>query len=390
VTGLESSLLLVADEFEQCLGELAVEHVERQRREVAEFEAFDAPEVWEVVKRITHDSRRLQAVHVRAGMTLPQTCPGPDVEAAHLSAHGGLTLTSVIQSYGIGHALATDAWLDSVDRVELDAEHRRDCVRALTRFCNAYDDRVMTLVTDEYQRESEKSVRSPDQIRLRRLRDLIEGVADRADELDYDLDASHVGVIAWGPGAQTAVRELAAALDRRLLWAPASDQLVWAWLGGSAPVEQEAWAALRDLSPPSGSRLALGNPGSRLAGFRLSHRQAGEAHVVAARTHDLVTLYADVTLEAFALRDEAAAREFTQAVLGEFSDDREPSVQARATLRAYFAASQNGASAAAGLGVHEQTVARRLRAIEQEIGFPVNERRAELELALRLNELLWP
>jgi DNA-binding PucR family transcriptional regulator len=59
----------------------------------------------------------------------------------------------------------------------------------------------------------------------------------------------------------------------------------------------------------------------------------------------------------------------------------------RKTLHAYFATGQNAASAAAVLGVHEKTVSNRLRAIEEHLGHPIEARRAELELALRLAAL---
>jgi len=38
--------------------------------------------------------------------------------------------------------------------------------------------------------------------------------------------------------------------------------------------------------------------------------------------------------------------------------------------------------------VHEQTVARRIKTAEERIGNPLNNRRAELELALRIEQLL--
>lgn len=59
-------------------------------------------------------------------------------------------------------------------------------------------------------------------------------------------------------------------------------------------------------------------------------------------------------------------------------------VSERQTLRAWFAVGHN----AAALGVHEQTVAQRLRAVEERTGRPVASRRAELETALRLRDLL--
>lgn len=60
----------------------------------------------------------------------------------------------------------------------------------------------------------------------------------------------------------------------------------------------------------------------------------------------------------------------------------------RETLQAWFAAGHNATAAAAALGVHEQTVAQRLRTVEERTGRPVAARRAELETALRLRNLL--
>jgi len=51
-------------------------------------------------------------------------------------------------------------------------------------------------------------------------------------------------------------------------------------------------------------------------------------------------------------------------------------------------ASPTAASAAATLGVHQQTVANRLRAAEERLGHSVGSRRVELEIALRLRAAL--
>ncbi|MBA3865218.1 MAG: helix-turn-helix domain-containing protein [Solirubrobacterales bacterium] len=59
----------------------------------------------------------------------------------------------------------------------------------------------------------------------------------------------------------------------------------------------------------------------------------------------------------------------------------------RKTLRAYFAANRNGASAAAALGVSRQTVKNRLRAAEELIGRGLTECAADLETALRLEKV---
>ena len=59
----------------------------------------------------------------------------------------------------------------------------------------------------------------------------------------------------------------------------------------------------------------------------------------------------------------------------------------RKTLRAYFAAGRNAATAAAALGVDRHTVERRLNSIETRLGRQLHTCHAELEVALRLEEL---
>ncbi|WP_406689302.1 helix-turn-helix domain-containing protein [Saccharopolyspora sp. ID03-671] len=57
-------------------------------------------------------------------------------------------------------------------------------------------------------------------------------------------------------------------------------------------------------------------------------------------------------------------------------------------MRSYFATGCNAAKASAQLGVHERTVAYRLRTVEESLGIDVIERRNELSVALRLLAVL--
>ncbi len=59
----------------------------------------------------------------------------------------------------------------------------------------------------------------------------------------------------------------------------------------------------------------------------------------------------------------------------------------RETLRAYFAAGFNAATAAAALEVDRHTVQRRLRKVEEALGRLLHTCHAELEVALSLEEL---
>ena len=95
----------------------------------------------------------------------------------------------------------------------------------------------------------------------------------------------------------------------------------------------------------------------------------------------------DVALESLVTGDEARSHAFVSRELRGIDGDDPRSRRLRQTLRAYFASAQNSSAAAALLGVHEHTVAYRLRTIEERLGRPVAARRAELETALRLMEL---
>jgi hypothetical protein len=314
---------------------------------------------------------------------MPETCPEGDREAIRLAAYAGVPLTGILHAYRIGHDVSLEGWLESVEALDMDTGEREACTHAIVRFTLDYNDRLMSLLGAEYQSECSRVLGRSDQARLRVMRDLVEGVSDRAPTLEYDLDLEHIGLIAWGDGADTTLQSLAHVLDARLVSAPTPAGFRWAWLG-SRSFDSDAVARLRRHGTKDGSAVAVGHPADGISGFRRTHRQANAAHMVATRRPQPLTLYQDVALEALALRDESAAREFVADVLRGINGDESRSTGLRETLSAYFESEQNATSTAAALQIHEATVGRRLAEIEKRMGQRVNQRRAELETALRL------
>ena len=94
--------------------------------------------------------------------------------------------------------------------------------------------------------------------------------------------------------------------------------------------------------------------------------------------------YADFAATSLACENSEEAQLFVARELRGIEDDSAASQRIRDTLLAYFESEHNAASAAARLGVHQQTIANRLRAVEERLGRSVGARRLELELALRL------
>lgn len=82
--------------------------------------------------------------------------------------------------------------------------------------------------------------------------------------------------------------------------------------------------------------------------------------------------------------------EFVSDELGALAGLDRRAEKLRATLESYFASAMSATCTAARLGVHDQTVANRLRAIEHSIGHSIQTGRAELEVALRLRAVHEP
>jgi DNA-binding PucR family transcriptional regulator len=215
---------------------------------------------------------------------------------------------------------------------------------------------------------------------------LLAGAPVDTEALRYELDAVHVGLIAVGAKAKESVRALAGGLGRELLSVSPDEDTVWAWLGGRRALEVADIERVLMAREPTAVSLAVGGPGSGIDGWRLTHRQAEAAMLVAQRRPQTLTRYADVSLLAAVLRDSELASSLVEVHLSPLDGHRD-SAASRETLRAYFAAGCNAATAAAALRVDRHTVERRLHTIETRLGCQLQSCRAELEVALSLEEL---
>ncbi len=233
----------------------------------------------------------------------------------------------------------------------------------------------------------ERRRRSPDERLAELVRRLLAGGAVKNTELGYELDAWHVGLIATGPGAGQVLQESALRLGRPLLRVPGGSETVWAWLGGQRKPAIEELRRQLEPNRLTGVSLAMGEPARGTEGWRLTHRQAQAAQLVALRRPQRLTRFAEVGLLALALGDEALSKSLVEIYLAPFREERDGGVGLRMAVRAYFAADHNAKAAACALGVDRGTLRNRLRTIEERLGYPLNRCQAELEVALRLEEL---
>ncbi len=308
--------------------------------------------------------------------------PSVAVAQAQLAARNGVGLETVWLRYAAGQRHLEGFVMAEVDHFPSQA------LRHVVEMQWSLLERLMTTISAEYHREVARVASSAEQRRGRRLRKLLAGEPIDLGEFEYEFnDAWHLGVIAIGARAREAVRDLAAGCERHLLPLSRDENTVWAWLGG----ESRLAVADVDFRLPAmrgkGALLAVGEPGTGLDGWRLTHHQAQAALLVALHDGEGITRYAEAMLLAAALQNETLARSLEEMYLLPLASQRDGGAAWRDTLGAYFDAQGNTATAASAMGVGRHTVERRLRSIEETLGRLISTCQPEMEVALRLYEL---
>ena len=214
---------------------------------------------------------------------------------------------------------------------------------------------------------------------------LLAGETADLGDLDYELQAWHVGVIGTGTGTGQAIHELVAGFDCRSLCVRNGEQALWAWFGVQHRLTADDLADGLPTTPSSGASLAIGEPMWGIDGFRLTHAQAQATLRVALHRPQRLTRYAEVALLASALQDDLLARWLVERYLAPLGEDRNGKMLRR-TLHAYFAAERNTERAASELGLAPRTIKRRLRVVEEKLSRPISTCQAELEIALSLEQ----
>jgi hypothetical protein len=390
LSSLGASISTLASRLDSRMDEIMDVIVVRLREEVPDLRAAEQPEMWGPWRESTRSNLQAAFAALQGDREPPTSPPPPAVENARLMARSGTDLSVLLRTYRVGHAVVWEFWLDELEALEFQPPSlRRSTLKLGSRFMFRYIDRVTTFVAEAYTDERDLLVRSGEQRRVQLVRELLDGSPVDARALEYELGLDHVGVIAWGKEPEASVHALAAQLDRQPFVVSVTGDTVWGWLGGTKAVADPQLRGLGRVEPAGETAVALGEPVRGPEGFRQTHRQARLAHAVALTRPAPVTRYDDVRLEALAIQDEVLAREFVARELRPLTGEDVATTRLRETLRAYFRSSQNASATAALLGIHERTVANRLRRIEERLGRGVNAHRAELETALRLYALFF-
>ena len=137
-------------------------------------------------------------------------------------------------------------------------------------------------------------------------------------------------------------------------------------------------------------RVAVGAPGYGLDGFRQTHVQAERTQdlALAARPGARVTTFADVGAIALICADILdAVRSWVWGTLADLAVDDESHARLRNTLQVFLRAGTYTATAEQ-LAQHKNSVQYRIRKAEEALGGRIEDRSADLELALRACQYL--
>lgn len=310
--------------------------------------------------------------------------PASVLAHARLSARGGMPLKTLLRQHFAAQASIAEYVLKEA---ESDGRLRGEALRRALRSQTFAFDCLAESVGDEYYREPQKYL-EPSERRLAGVIDsILDGQPVASTSLGYDLSAHHVAVIATGPDPRTYLQHLATDRNRSLILVARPDGTVWAWLGSRDIMDVAEIVRTLTLARCGQESIAVGEMGSGVSGWRMTHRQARAAVRVTVRSAKQVVRYADVALLAAVLENDLLTTSLHTLYLTPLKSERDGGERLKNTLRAYLASNCNVASAAAALNVNRNTVANRLRIIERRIGRPVTSCISDLDLALQYEEL---
>ncbi len=328
--------------------------------------------------------------------------PAAAIEHALRLAQRDISANVLVRSYRLGQQAVLKAVLEEIRTAELDPRLALDVFDAMSTISFNYIDRISQEVVEVYQQARESWLENRNSVRINEIRELLAGGDVDIDAatvaIRYPLQRTHLAVVLWCDDSEDRLAEMERLVQQFAASIGAADSplfisvdraTAWAWVAVPAAVMDEAVTWLGSLVPAEGPYVAVGTPQSGVAGFRLSHRQAEDARIVAVasgpqRRRFTAFGHRGVALAALLGSNVDALSAWATEVLGPLACSTVSDQRLRETLQAFLKAGGSNKAAAEELHLHTNSVKYRVqRAIERR-GRPIEDDRLDVEVALLL------
>lgn len=336
--------------------------------------------------------------------------PTAALEYAVRLAQRDIPISALTRAYYLAQGLFLSASLEEVAGLNLPEGAKIATVKALANIVNSYIDKMLQNVAEVHETErkrwwSARATANTSTI-LKVLRGENVATQEFYRQTAYSLEQKHLAMVLWlgeesGVQAQQKldrlVRQIATTLGstHAPLASAADPTTMWAWV---SMVTDEISVTTRDnidrmVAAEGGIRLALGSVATGPDGFIVSHESAIRARQVAlsVKKYAQYAVISDadpgVALTAILLKDHLAALDWINRILGRYTEPGTANEQMRQTLKVYYESGQNVSQTATSLGVHRNTVSRRINTFEAETTARVIDP-LEVALALKMYEML--
>jgi DNA-binding PucR family transcriptional regulator len=327
--------------------------------------------------------------------------PPAGVAFARTLARRGLDVAVLLKVYRLGQSFFWHVTMDESERFIADPVLRNRVLTLMWERLNLWLEFLLDELSSAYDEERRRWLQGASSRRSEIIQLIVGGGevdSDRASrQLGYELRRCHTAMILWADAhapqeevigrleriAQMAARALGSS---RAVTLPAGSREIWAWIGTTSPLDTRKIA---DAVPIQGhDRVAIGRSGRDVSAFRQSHLEALAAQRIALADPQgpVCTPYDAVEVVALMSNDQRAMRALISHELAGLAADGPGLDALRATALAYLR-SGSATAAARELGTHKNTIRHRLERIEELLGHPIDERRLELHLALKLAEV---
>ncbi|MCP2281053.1 PucR family transcriptional regulator [Nocardia amikacinitolerans] len=307
--------------------------------------------------------------------------------------------SAIFASFHAAQNAAVQLWTVKAFEVTRDPDELQELLDAVVRSIFAYIDDTHAALNAMVDDERGQFADVDHAARMEAVGLILEGapigVRRASQRLRYELDRHHLAAIVWSEGdsrdpgqlerAVTAlVQATGATRPLTILTGPTT---MWVWI--SMATEFQVGEIREVLAVEHWTRMAIGTPGSGLAGFRRSHLDALVTQRIMRSfpPETRIATYDEIEVVALATADMDRAIEFVSRTLGPLvTADRD----LRETLRIYLREGLSTTQTAKALYAHRNTIINRLDRARALLPHGLEQRTLQIALALEMAQVIGP